>query len=194
MTLDDGECLDDWFVRAVLPHEGALRRYLARTRAGDDDEIEDLCQEALTRLYVAAEQERPRHAKSFLFTIARRLVIDQVRRAQIVQIDRVADLDSLSVPVDEVDAERHLSAREELALLQRALGALPPRCRAVMEMRRIQGLTQRQTARRLGISESAVEAHIQRGVRGLEVMLRDVCDVAARRDRRRRKAARERKK
>ena len=185
--------LDEWFLEAVLPHEGALRRYLFQLRAGDGDEIEDYCQEALTRVYVAAAKERPRHPKSFLFTIARRLIIDHVRRARIVQIDRVTDLESLDVPVDESDAERILSARQELALLIGAMEMLPPKCKLVMEMRRIKGLTQKQTAERLGISESAVEAHIQRGVRGLEEMLRDVSDIAARRDKRRRDAARERK-
>lgn len=173
------ESLDEWFVRAVLPHEAALTRYLQRHWRGPAAEVSDLRQEALTRVYAAARKERPTHAKSFLFTTARRLILDHVRRGRVVEIEAVMDLEQLTVSVDEVWLDAQISARQELKILQRALDALPGKCRDVVELRRVYGFSQRETAERLGLTEAAVEGHIQRGVRRLAEALRGVSEIGA---------------
>jgi RNA polymerase sigma-70 factor (ECF subfamily) len=43
------------------------------------------------------------------------------------------------------------------------IDTLPPRCREVVRLRRIEGLSQRETAERLGLSENVVEKEIRRG-------------------------------
>lgn len=73
------ESLDGWFVREILVHEAPLVRYLIRTWRRRD-EIHDLRQETYLRVYEAAAKERPRSAKSFLFTTARHLMVDRMRR------------------------------------------------------------------------------------------------------------------
>jgi RNA polymerase sigma factor (sigma-70 family) len=69
--------------------------------------------------------------------------------------------------VDELTPERHASGRAELRLLQVALDALPPRCREVVEMRKVEGLSQRDVAARLGITEDTVERQVANGMRAL---------------------------
>jgi RNA polymerase sigma factor (sigma-70 family) len=160
------ESLDDWFAREILAHEAALVRYLTRAWP-ERNEVHDLRQEVYVRVYEAAAQARPTAAKSFLFTTARHLMTDRVRRRRIVSIEAVGDLESLNVPVDELTPERRASARQELRCLARAIAALPPKCREVVWMRRVEELSQRQVAGRLGISEKTVEKHITRGMRFL---------------------------
>ncbi len=175
------ESLDEWFMRAVLPHEAALLRYISRHWHDNAIEVGDLCQEALTRVYAAARQERPTYAKSFLFTTARRLIYDQIRRAKTVQIDTLMDLEELEQAASETAQDETISARQELKHLQGALGKLPPKCRKVIELRRVHGFTQKETAAKLGITEAAVEAQIQRGVSRLAETLRHVSEFAAKR-------------
>lgn len=173
------EALDDWFMHRVLVHEGALMRYLYRNWRDNPSDVGDLCQEVLTRVYAAAQKERPVQVKSFIFSTARNLLCDLVRRAQVVRIEVVMDMETLDVSCDEAGAEEQLSARQELRHLQSALKALPVKSRQVIELRRIHGYSQREAAAHLGISEAAVEAHIQRAVRQLSQTLRHISEIAA---------------
>jgi RNA polymerase sigma factor (sigma-70 family) len=84
-----------------------------------------------------------------------------------VSIDLVADLEALNTPFDEPGAHRQLEAREELRRVQAGLDLLPPRCREVVVARRIEGLSQRETAQRLGIGEDTVERQMLNGMRAL---------------------------
>jgi RNA polymerase sigma-70 factor (ECF subfamily) len=158
--------LDNWFVCEVLPLEPALVRYLRRN-CREEDEIADLRQEVYVRLYEAAGQKRPDLIKPFVFATARNLLIDRARRAHIVSIEAFSDLDMLDLCVDELTPERHATGHEELLLLQAALEELPDRCREVVKLRKIDGLSQREVANHMGITEDTVEKQISKGMRAL---------------------------
>jgi RNA polymerase sigma factor (sigma-70 family) len=161
-----GVSLDDWFAREILVHEEALVRYLSRMWR-DHGEVHDLRQEIYIRVYEAAASARPHAAKSFLFSTARHLMIDRVRRGRVVSIEAREDVDALNVLIDEMSPERHATAYEELRALARALERLPPRCREVVWMRRVENLSQREVAVRLGIGEAMVEKHLAKAMRRL---------------------------
>jgi RNA polymerase sigma factor (sigma-70 family) len=158
-----GRTLEAWFIEDVLPLEPMLTRFLQRNWR-NSSEIPDLRQEVYTRLCEAAILERPALIKPFLFATARNLMIDRARRARIISIDVLADLEALNVPIDEPGPDREVSAREELRLLQRALNSLPERFREVLVLRKVEGLSQRETACRLGVSENSVEHHSGKGM------------------------------
>lgn len=158
--------LDDWFVSQVLPLEAALLRFLRHNWRGPED-ITDLRQEVYIRVYEAAAKCRPEQAKPFVFSVARNLLIDRARRAQIVSFETVADLAALEVWSDELTPERHAEGRSELRQLETALGSLPPRCRQVVELRKIDGMSQRDVAQRIGITEGTVEKMVAKGMRML---------------------------
>lgn len=158
------ETLDAWFKREILVHEAALVRFL--NRWPNRDEMHDLRQEVYIRVYEAAAKARPTTSpKTFLFQTARHLLIDRVRRSRIVSIEGVADLDVLNVLVDDVSPEQRVHARQELNLLARAFARLSPKCREVIWMRRVDQLSQKEVASRLGITESSVEKHVIKGTR-----------------------------
>ena len=169
--------LDDWFVREVLPHEPALLRYLARVWPNRAD-IQDIRHDAYVRLLEAAHRLHPTAPKSLLFTTARNLMIDRARRNRIVPIDLREDLDSLNVLVDEVTPERRASIREQLVIVTQAINRLPERCREVLWLRRVEDLSQKEIAARLGISVGTVEKHMTRAAELLAEMLSepDACE------------------
>lgn len=158
--------LDNWFVREVLPLEAALVRYLRRN-CREDDDIPDLRQEVYVRMYEMARQRRPDLIKPFMFATARNLLIDRARRARIVSIEAFSVLDMEELSVDELTPERHVTGHEELSLLHAALEELPTRCREVVKLRKIDGLSQREVAVHMGISEDTVEKQIGKGMRVL---------------------------
>src|SRR3546814_5809305 len=78
--------LDQWFAEQILPYEGALTAYLRRVWP-DPSEIADLRQEVYVRVYQGAGKQRPPVARFFLFTVARNLLIDRLRKSRVVPID-----------------------------------------------------------------------------------------------------------
>ncbi|MBT9499689.1 MAG: RNA polymerase sigma factor [Burkholderiaceae bacterium] len=167
MTQDE---LSAWFVDEVLPLEPVLERFLRRNWR-DVDEIADLRQEVYARVFDGCANSRPDSAQAFVLSTARNLLIDRARRAQIVSIETYADMDALTPTVDHLSPERHSAARSELRLLQAALNLLPLRCREVIELRKIEGLSQREVATRMGITEDTVERQVSKGVRALALAL-----------------------
>lgn len=160
------EAADNWFAAEVLPLEAALDRYLRRVWR-DPSEVEDLRQEVYVRVYEAASSRIPPAAGPFVFAVARNLMIDKMRRSQIVSIDHMADLERLNVLSDDIPADRVMSGRQELARLHQAMQALPPKCREVFRLRKIEGLSQREAAERLGIAQGTVEKQVANAMRAL---------------------------
>lgn len=158
--------LKAWFFREVFPLEGSLTRYIRRHWRNQSD-ISDLRQEIYTRVYTAARQQLPIHAQAFLFTTARNHLINIARRADVVSLDLVADLEASYPGAITADLNSQLTAREELRQVQAGLEKLPPRCRQVVTLRRIEGLSTREVAERLNISLSTVEQQLVHGIRAL---------------------------
>jgi len=137
----------------------------------DANEIEDMRQEVYARVCEAAQAQTPEHAKSFVLKTARNLVIDRVRRGQVVPIDAVADLDALGIAVDAPGPDRSVMAREQLRRLQSALDKLSPRVRQVVVMRRIERIARREIALRMGVTEDTVAEYLAEGMRVLANIL-----------------------
>jgi len=155
-----------WFVREVLPLEAGLIRFLSR-RWRNQKDVEDLLQDVYMRVYEAAQKELPHPARPFVFTVARNLLINRSRREHVVAIQSVADVDLLNVFDEEPGPERNVMAREELVRLQEALDQLPPRARQAVILRKIEGLSRREIAERMGITEQTVNRHLTDGMYAL---------------------------
>jgi RNA polymerase sigma-70 factor (ECF subfamily) len=167
--------LDVWFVEEVLPLEPMLTRFLHRNWQNTAD-IQDIRQEVYARVCEAATNERPLLIKAFLFATARNLMIDRARRARVISMDVLTDLEAQNVPIDEDGPDRTVSTRQELRLLRRAIDDLPARVRDVIVLRKIEGLSQREVASQLGVTENSIEYYSNKGLRlladaifGLEV-------------------------
>jgi RNA polymerase sigma factor (sigma-70 family) len=158
------DALDQWFVREILACEEALVHYLQHVWP-HRDELHDLRQEIYVRVYEAAARARPAQPKSFLFTTARNLMTDRLRRGQVVSIESVSDIAALDGLVDDVCPERRFTGRQALKRLGDAIDRLPDRIREVLWLRRVEEMPQKAVAHRLGISEKTVEKYLASGAR-----------------------------
>ncbi|GFE89888.1 RNA polymerase sigma factor [Steroidobacter agaridevorans] len=155
-----------WFLRHILPHEAMLRRWLARKRAPDLD-IDDIIQESYA---VLAKRERVDDIvdpRAYLFQVAHSLVVRNIRRARIVSIQAVDDLELCDYPDEAPTPEQNAIARDELQRLAEVIATMPGQTREAFILRRVRGMRQRDIAARMGLSESTVEKHIARGLRWL---------------------------
>ncbi len=159
-----------WFIREVLPLEAMLTQFLHHNWR-NKSEIPDLRQDIYVRVYEAACKQIPDQTKAFVFTTARNLLITRIRDKSVVPIEAVADLDALGIATDIPGPDRALAARDTLRRLQHAIDRLPPRCREVVVLRKIHGLSVREIAARMSVAEKTVKAHITDGMRALANVL-----------------------
>jgi len=161
-----------WFKSEVQPHEPLLRNYLKGKFPAVHD-VDDVVQESYLRIWTVRATQPIASAKAFLFKIARHLAIDSLRRERASPICAVRELDALSVIEDGRSAPDVLSLEEKIRLLADALATLPDRCREIIVLHKLEGLSQKEVARRLNLSTRTVEVQVARGVKRIENFLRE---------------------
>ena len=156
-----------WFKDEVHAHDAKLKSYLRGLFPTID--VDDVVQESYLRTWIAAKPVTS--AKAFLFTVARRLAIDSVRTQKKSPITDTLDLAALNVADQGRNAAETAAINDEIALLTNAIDSLPPRCREIILLRKIQNFSQRDVAAMLSITEDTVEEQVYRGIRRMEEFL-----------------------
>ena len=162
----DDAALKSWFCREVLPLERALTHFIRRNWRQASD-VTDLRQDIYERVLVGARSGLPNSARQYVFTVARNHLINCAKRGQVVSFELVADMTSIEHRFEAKSTETYLSARDELRRAQAGVDRLPPRCREVVMLRKLEGLSTRETADRLGISVHTVEKQLTQGMQAL---------------------------
>jgi RNA polymerase sigma factor (sigma-70 family) len=160
-----------WFAEEVQPHEPMLRAWL-RSRFPSRTDIDDLVQESYARLLHARLAGRVRNARNYLFATARHAALDLFRHESVITFDSIGEKPGQSVLDQQADVAETVCRNQELQLLSDAMQALPTRCRQVFTLRKLYGLSHREIALQLGISERTVEAQIDKAMRRCAVYLR----------------------
>jgi RNA polymerase sigma factor (sigma-70 family) len=154
-----------WLARNIVPHETAIRAWLVR-RAFDLD-IDDIIQEMYARLAGLETVEDIRNPRQYAFQAAFSILVNLTRHARVIPMVAVGDFEELGLSSPEPSPEQHAEARAELKALEQALQSLPDACREAFLLRRVDGLSQKEVAAKMGISEKTVEKYMANGVRFL---------------------------
>src|SRR3546814_3710871 len=152
-----------WVGREILPHEAAVRAWRRRTL--DPNDLENVIQESYCQIASLKDVSHIRSGRAYFFTAARSIVLMRLRRARIVSIESVTEIESLNIVGDEPSPERIAAGRRELDRVRRLIEGLPERCRRIFELRKIEGLPQREVAQRLGGEGKSVSVRVVLGGR-----------------------------
>ena len=158
--------------QAVEAHYEELRRFVLR-RTGSQALAEDVVQETWIRASTSAGT-MPDNPRAYLYRMAGNIAVDHLRRVRRQEGLETAAWDDdplsvsdralLEIASSEPIADEVAAAREELAILSTAIRELPEKCRLVFLLYRGEGLTMREVALRLDISEKTVENHLARAM------------------------------
>ena len=135
---------------------------------GNAAEAEDICQEAMLRLWKIAPQWRAGDAKvsTWLYRVTANLCTDRLRRRQSVNLETIPE------PTDDAPgAEEGLQAKARASALHAALQTLPERQRQAIVLRHLEGLGNTEIATIMELGTRAVESLLARGKRGLATAL-----------------------
>jgi RNA polymerase sigma factor (sigma-70 family) len=156
----DDETRYRWLATHIFPCEGELRSWLQkRVRTLRVSDHDDLIQEAYARIW-EADPTRITNARGYFYTIVRNLLLEQSRRARIIPMERMTEIEALRIRSDEPGPEQQVTARQELESLCRIIATLPAKCRKIFKLRSFEGRSRREIATQLGISERTVESHL----------------------------------
>ncbi len=160
---DDSGTFERAFQTAYAAHRGVVFGFLLRL-AGDTDTASDLFQNVWLKLSRHRQRLRPdTELRAWLCTVARHEYVSY-RRAQLLDLSRALALGREPAPEP---AERDPRLADVNAALQR----LPDADREVLLSTSVDGLSLRQTANVLGISEPALRQRLVRARRRLEAAL-----------------------
>jgi len=149
-------------------HAVALWRY-ARRLTGDPARAQDVVQETLLRAWQHPEvaNDSERSARSWLFTVARNMIIDESRSLRFRR--EVSTLDGSGAP--ERASPDEVNAALDRLLVGEALARLTPEHRAVVQRSYFQGWTTAQIAADLGIADGTVKSRLHYALRALRLAL-----------------------
>ena len=163
---DDPETFERAFQTAYAAHRRVVFGFLLRL-AGDADTASDLFQNVWIKLSRHRQRLRPdTELRAWLCTVARHEYVSY-RRAQLLDLSRVLALGREPAPEPTEHDPR-------LVDVNAALHRLPDADREVLLSTSVDGLSQRQAASVLGISEPALRQRLVRARRRLEVALEKV--------------------
>lgn len=143
---------------------GALARYFQRRLPGAND-IEDLVQDVFLRIVKRGDNADLDRYEGYVFETAASVLKDRYRRRKVRAADRHLPFDPDLHAQTSLDPERTVLGQEALRSMTRVILQMPERTRTIFVLRRLEGLPHQEIARRLGLSLSAVEKHIQRAAR-----------------------------
>lgn len=146
---------------AVDDHADGIYRF-ALKHLRDQDRAKDVVQETFTRLWTRLDQVDAAKAKSYLFTTAHHIMVDEVRK------------DARSTRMEDQHEEmRHTNQDQPdlKAVLDQALATLPAIQRSVVLLRDLEGYTYEEIAELTGLNLPQVKVYIYRGRTALKAYI-----------------------
>lgn len=156
------------FVESLFAkHQGEIYAYLLRMLR-DPELAADLTQDAFVKAYRAYDSlQKPENARAWLYQIAHRVALDNLRRNRIVRfVPLVGETRSTTPSAEHLVMEAHLSGE-----LQRALERIPERQRTALLLAELHDLTGLELAAALGVSHVAARALLTRARESLRQAL-----------------------
>lgn len=161
------------FAALVDSHQERLVRLCERL-LGEPEEARDAAQEVFLKAYRKAGEVRPQgQVYTWLYRIAVNHCLNKLRRRKLVRFLRLENPGEREAPAFDppdpaADPAAALEARRRWRATRRAIERLPENQRTVLVLVRFEGLSYKQTAAVLGITEGAVESRLVRAMRRLE--------------------------
>ena len=151
-------------VSKVVKHYGPLLRTYFYNRLRSQDEVDDYLQELYCRVLVYKHPSQIQSVKKFVFTIALNLMRDKSRRVitrmgkKMIPIDEMDEAEA--VFIDSANPTRVIAGMQKMVQVERVINRFPINCKKAFLLHRVQGLTQKEIALKIGVTVSAVEKYI----------------------------------
>jgi RNA polymerase sigma-70 factor (ECF subfamily) len=168
--MSDGELVERLRLGDESAFDAIFRRWygplvqLAERMLNDRSAAEETVQDVMLELWRRRDTlQLTGSPQAYLFQSTRNRALNRLRR---LRVERREEFDTDSLP-SRRGADATAFEHEIDRALREAIASLPPRCREVFELNRMQGLKYAEVAEVLGVSVKAVEAQMGKALRTL---------------------------
>ena len=151
------------FLSVFKQYEKSLRKFISGFLVNTQD-IEDISQETFLRTYKSSESTDISKPKSFMFRVAKNLIISEYRRSSFKLTDYIEDFEQEPLSSVTDSLEEQIESEEKLRIFCDALSTLPAQCRKVVIMRKVFGLSIKDISEKTGMPVSTVNWNIAKGL------------------------------
>lgn len=144
-------------------YKSSLKYYISGYLVNSQD-VDDVCQETFLRTYKSSLENEVKKPKSFMFRVAKNLIVSDFRRASTQLNEYVEDIDLVDTVMDLDNLEHNALAQEKLGIMCEAIAGLPNKCRQAVVMRKVYGLSTKEIAKRMNITTTTVSNYITKGM------------------------------
>jgi RNA polymerase sigma-70 factor (ECF subfamily) len=157
------EVKTDNILHIFTRYKSALKYFISGLVINSQD-VDDVCQETFLRTYKSSLENEIKTPKSFMFKVAKNLIFTDFRRASTQLNEYVENIDLVDNQLELDDLESNTLAQEKLGVMCEAIAGLPNKCRQVVVMRKVYGMTTKDIAKRMNISPVTVSNYITKGM------------------------------
>lgn len=150
-------------LKLLVLHYEELTRYFSR-RLGSPGSASEVVHDTYLRLEALGQVPDIANQRAYLYRVASNIALDRQRADSRRRKWQVSEEPAVEYASPAPLADAALEHKQRLRLLAQAVQELPPRCREVFLMHKLDGLSHGEIASRLGISRSMVEKHIMRAL------------------------------
>ena len=152
---------------AVKEYAKSIFRFLHKSLK-DQEAANDLVQDCYLKLWQNRDKVNPLKTKPWLFSVAHRAMLDYL-----AECSRKVRLDA-EVQIPPVFQNTHFDTR---AVLERALGELPPLQKSIILLRDLEGYEYREIGEMLALSESQVKVYLFRARQKVKNHIKELAHV-----------------
>jgi RNA polymerase sigma-70 factor (ECF subfamily) len=150
--------LSDIFVK----YQSTIRSFIGRIVKPSD--IDDIVQETFVRSYEANLKQEIQYARSYMLKTAKNLALNHNAKWDNKYNDSIEDFIEPPVELRSTNFEEDYESKERFLVFCQATDQLSGSVRKCFILKKVYGLSQKEIAQYLQLSESTVEKHIAKGL------------------------------
>jgi len=156
--MTQGSKLTDTF----LNYRKSIRRLLSKIVS--IDAIDDIVQETFVRSFEADLKQEIKYPRSYMFKTAKNLALNHVNKWDNKYNDSIEDFALSPVELTSRSFEDDYESKERFLFFCKATEQLEGSVRKCFILKKVYGLSQKEIAQYLSLSESTVEKHVAKGL------------------------------
>lgn len=151
----------------------------AKSYVHDDYVAEDIVSESMIALWQNLDDSKSDSIPSFLLTILKNKALDYLKHKKVEQEVMTSisnwEQQELNIQIEALEAcnPDDIFSDEIKEIVKKTLNALPVKTKQIFQMSRMEEKTNKQIANELDLTEKAVEYHISKSLKALQVALKD---------------------
>jgi len=145
-----------------VKYRSKLMRAISSIVSSDD--IEDIVQEAFIKSYEAELKQEIQYERTYMLRTVRNLALNHVNKAASQRNENPDNMDALPHELVGYTLEKNIESKERFLHFCRATDTLSPEVKKVFLLKKVYGMSQKDIAELVGLSESTVEKHVAKGL------------------------------